>query len=287
MLITGGSGFIGGTLARRLSSRAHQVVAPSKGSLDLVGPEACASLSRLEGVDVVVHCAASRGRADPSPSRFGTETAINVQAAAMLYEWALCSGVRSIIHLSTLSVVQPEQDPGRLLDEGSPTIAAPAHPYALTKRWAEDLVLSFRTHFEAAAIVRPGMVYGRGQSPGSGMGRLVAAVLRGDSYPLAGGTGHRLAPVHIDDVVDVLLKLVEQPRNVTVMVGGPTPLFERQVIEDIADLTGVAARFDERSSERPMSMAPSSKLADELFPARRRTPWPEGSKLGLSGAWRS
>lgn len=278
VLVTGGSGFIGGALARRLRhDRVHEVLTPPRSDLDLLRPDARAFLDNLGRADVVVHCAASRGRADPDPGRLRTELAINVAAAALLYEWARVGGARAIVHVSTLSVVRPDPDPARLLEDDGPRVEPPAHPYALTKRWAEELVATLRPSFEAAAIVRPGMAYGREMSPGSGMGRLLDAVRSGRPYELAGATGHRYAPVHVDDVVDVLVQLAGAPRNVTVTVGGPTPLFEREIVTDLAGLLGREVAFVERPSERPMSNAPSTANADALFPGRVRTPWLEGA----------
>lgn len=277
VLVTGASGFIGGALAARLREAGHVVVAPSRAELDLVRPDARTVLNDLSPVEVVVHCAASRQRSDPSPARFADEIAINLHASALLYDWARASGARAIVHASTLSVLQPGDDGERLLEDDAPRVEAPAHPYALTKRWAEDLVICLRPAFAAAAIVRPGMAYGRDQSPGSGMGRLVQSVRSGAPYPLCGDGGHRYAPVHVDDVVDVLARLVEAPRHVTVTVGGPTPVYERHIVQDLGALLGVPVTFVPQPAERPLSMAPSSRSVDALFPDRARTPWPEGA----------
>lgn len=282
VLVTGAAGFLGGALVRRLrASGAHEVLAPTRAELDLLAPSAAAWLARAGRVDVLVHAAASRGRGDPRPERFPDEIAINVDATARLFAWARASGVRALVHLSTLSVVRPLADPDARCDERSPLVEAPApggapvHPYALTKRWSEELVAALAGSFEAAAIVRPGMVYGREQSPGSGMGRLVEAVRSGAPWALAGGDGHRYAPVHVDDVVDVLARLVEAPRTVTVIVGGPDALPERALIGDVARALGVAPAFTDAPGPA-LSMAPRSALADALFPGRLVTPWRDG-----------
>ena len=273
VLITGATGFIGGALARRLrEERAHEVISPTRAALDLQRGD----IELPQGIDVLVHCAASRERGDPSPSRMAEETSINVTATARLYDRARAQGVPTIVHLSTISVLRPRQDPDALLDEDSPRVEAPTHPYALTKRWAEELVFQLRGSFRAIAIVRPGMVYGRSMSKNGSLARIAASLGEGERYRMGRPDGDRHAPVYIDDVVDVLARLLANPSNLLVNVSGPDAITERSMIDDMASCLDRRVSFEE-TDEPVASVATSTARVDALFPDRIRTPWKVGA----------
>jgi nucleoside-diphosphate-sugar epimerase len=278
-LVTGASGFIGGALAERLRDESVDLWLPTRAELDLERADSIERALEGRGIDVVVHAAASRARSAPDPSRFVAETAINVLAAARLFDAARRAGVRAIVHLSTLSVFRPVAL-GKLVDETTAMVEAPGHPYGLTKKWSEEIAISMRASFDGVAIVRPGMAYGRDQSPGSGMGRLVAAVASRRPYELAPPDGHTYSPVHIDDVVDVLARLVAKPANVAVNVVGIDARSERTIVSDLARLLGVDTAF-ETTAETAVSMAASPAFTDALFPDRTRTSWQIGSTLAF------
>lgn len=279
VLVTGASGFIGGALVRRLRDQHVEVWAPTRVEFDLERPGSLDAVLDGRAIGVLVHAAASRQRYDVDPSRLAAETRINVDAAARLFDAARKAGVRAVVHLSTLSVFRPVAL-GQLVGETSLKVDGTGHPYGLTKKWSEDIALSFRDSFEAVAIVRPGMAYGRNQSPNSGMGRLTMAVASQRPYVLATPHGHTYSPVYIDDVVDIVARLVERPANIAVNVGGMDARSERLIVTDLASLLGVEIQL-ETNTEAAVSMAASSDLADALFPGRKRTSWQEGSRLAF------
>jgi len=278
VLVTGATGFIGRALVERLRREDHvRVLAPTRDELDLLAR----TIALPEGIDVVVHCAASRDRANDDPSRLVEETEINVAAAARLYEAARVRGVSSIVHLSTISVFRPSEDSRAILDEDSPQVVAPAHPYALTKRLGEEIARAFRPSFRAIAIVRPGMVYGPGLSPKGNFARLFARIREGDAFRIGRPDGDRYSPVHLDDVIDVLVRCIESPANLEVNVAGPDAIPERTLLADLASVLGLTARF-ELVDEPTVSVATAVTRADALFPRRKSTPWREGLAIGFA-----
>jgi nucleoside-diphosphate-sugar epimerase len=275
VFVTGGSGFLGAALVARLRSDGREVVAPSSGALDLARDWDEDLVPA--GVDVLVHCAASRARSDPGPERFVEEVRLNVDATARLYDVARRRGIAHVVHVSTLAVFQDAPRPDALLDEGSPRVVAPAHPYALTKLWGEELALSLRGAFETLAVVRPASVYGPGQPARAYLARIAERARRGsrETITLPPPDGHTVAPVFLDDVVDVLAESVRRPRSLVVNVAGPDALPERRIVEDVAAIFGARPHV-ETSREEARSDAASTAHVDALFPGRVVTRWRDG-----------
>lgn len=167
--LTGGSGFVGGHLIRRLIRDGHEVSAlarsesaaervltigarPIKGSL----AEVAAMSAGMEGCEVVFHCAAHVGSwGDPSEFR-----AANVGGTANVIEAANTAGVKRLIHLSTEAVLLD----GRSLngvDETTP-IPKSGHlsAYAATKAEAERLVIAANGPDLETVTVRPRFIWG-------------------------------------------------------------------------------------------------------------------------------
>ena len=146
LAITGGTGFVGGTLVRHAAMRGHKVRALTRrpqasnakidwidGALDQ--PE---SLVRLAvGADVVIHVAGAIN----APDRAGFQDA-NVFGTLNMVEAAKAAGVRRFIHVSSMAAREPE-----LSD------------YGWSKARSEQVVGASGLDW---TIVRPPAVYGPG-----------------------------------------------------------------------------------------------------------------------------
>jgi nucleoside-diphosphate-sugar epimerase len=293
ILVTGGSGYVGLTLSRRLAGEAAslRVWAPSRQEVDLASDTATWA-SKPFPIDLVIHAAASRDRSDPGAHRYPEEVRINVDATARLYEWARTNGVRALVHVSTISVLEPSLDLTERIDEDA-QLDLPPHPYALTKRWGEELAGALVPDFDAISIVRPGMIYGPNPPERSTIAKMIAAATGTSPEPrsVAAPRGNVFAPVHVDDVADVLARLALEPRSVIVNVAGPDAVFELDMLRDLAAHlgggggggggSGSGGKQQEPSvtldkDAEAVAFAPSTGRIDALFPSRIRTSWKEG-----------
>ncbi len=160
VLITGGCGFLGATLARRARAAGHAVVAAdvlpgADRALDARDPDAIAALVADVRPEVIVHLAAGltdAGERDP----VGT-TRLNALGTAAVFAAAETNAVGRVIYATSISAVGPTTG-----TVGDDTRLAPGNVYGATKAFAEHLAyaMSARPGAPAYLGLRFGYVYG-------------------------------------------------------------------------------------------------------------------------------
>jgi nucleoside-diphosphate-sugar epimerase len=292
ILVTGATGFVGrhlvGTLAA-CGAEPWAVVRPGRegavaaGVRTIVWDLTEGRPARLlpRELAAVVHLAAPRDRWSAALTTYGQHVRLAIEAAAQLYAAAQDRGARQVIAASTIAAVGPAS---RILthDRAAPFDSVPAHPYALTKRWSEDLAMHARAYTRYVTIVRPGPIYGPGQSAFGYLQTLVKRLRRGESIPLAPPRGRIIAPVYILDVVYVLVASLARPGNDTLTIGGPDARRERTLVDDLAGWLGLRPRISVDRRTRPDNFATDHTVIDRLFPERPRTAWKQGMRLTWS-----
>ncbi|WP_116948810.1 NAD-dependent epimerase/dehydratase family protein [Jiangella endophytica] len=144
VLVIGGAGMVGSNVVPHLAER-HTVRVLDPRPVDVAGVESVVGDARspgdvsaaLAGVDAVVHMAAAIPRVggyDPAANHLSFE--VNVGSLHLAMSLAAAGGVRSFVHISTMSVFGDYST--RLIDPA----AAPdsAEVYGLTKRLGEQVV---------------------------------------------------------------------------------------------------------------------------------------------------
>lgn len=200
LLITGASGFVGGSLWRAARDAGHQVIA--LGRRDLPDPDYRRhDLTRelmIEATpDVVVHAAA---RSSPWGSA-GEFAAQNVDATRNVVRFCETHGHPLLVHISTSAVMYANAHQLGL-DEQTPLPAKPINLYAATKREAEAVV---RSYTGPSCIVRPRAVFGPGDTVV--FPRILRAARRGrlplieSSQPVVGDL------IYIETLVDYLMQV--------------------------------------------------------------------------------
>lgn len=215
--VTGATGFVGFHLARRLAEAGARVAAlvrptADRGRLVAAGVrcvegslEEAASLSELAGgCEFLFHVA---GAVD-----FGGDwqrlRRVNVEGTRRVLAVAQASGVRRVIHTSSIVAVGASPAP-RLLDETAHWNLGPMRvPYVTTKRQAEELALVANGKLEVV-VVNPGCVIGPDDFAASEFGTLCRRFWRG-RVPICFGGGNNF--VDVRDVADGLLRAAERGR---------------------------------------------------------------------------
>lgn len=159
-------------------------------------PDTSALLDLLAGVDVLVNTVGIfRESADQSFD------AVHVKGPRAIFEAARRAGVRRIVQLSALGA-----DPDSAL------------PYFSSKGRAERLLQEMGVDH---AIVRPSLVF----SPHGASTRWFAQLASLPLLPLPAGGRQPIQPLHLNDLADAIVRLVEAPRvPASLDAVGPRPL---------------------------------------------------------------
>ena len=172
-LVTGGGGFVGGALCRRLRDLGHDVTALGRrpnpaldaegirtAIHDLAQPDAAAGLARLlAGVDCVFHTAAH-------VKMWGPREAFvrgNIDATNSVIAACRAAGVRRLVFTSSPSVVAADHDL-RGIAESQPYPARYRALYPETKAAAERAVLAAHGTELRTIALRPHLIFGPGDT---------------------------------------------------------------------------------------------------------------------------
>ena len=282
--VTGGSGFIGGQLIRRLVADGWTVKAlarsePSASKIRDAGAEpvmgdlddVAAMAAGAQGCEYAFHAAAALGewgrREDFVRGNVtGTENALRACREA---------GVRRFVHVGTeagLLVGQPLVN----ADETVPLRPDSKAHYPATKAMAEQVVLdASRDDFETV-VLRPRLVWGPGDT--TIVPALKAAVESG-RFSWIGGGSHKTSTTHVDNVVEGLVLAATRgtPGNAYFVTDGDPVVF-REFITELMGTAGV--EMPDRSV--PVAVAkPLAGAAEGIWGALRRESPPPLTRLAV------
>ncbi|MGN6652810.1 SDR family oxidoreductase [Trinickia sp.] len=225
VLVCGAGGFIGESIAMRLARDGHTVVRgirrPERASDIAVDytvdrtPELW--LDKLREVDAVVNAVGiitERGEQ--------TFERIHAEAPIALFTACAMKGIRHIIQISALGAQSRET------------------PYFASKCEADDFVLAQCT---GARVIRPALVYGTAGTSAR-MFRTLASL---PIHVLPAGGRQRLRPVHIDDLCDLVARMLDSNAgfagSACIEAAGATETTYRDMLRIYRESMGLAKAF--------------------------------------------
>lgn len=239
---------------------------------DLSDPTFSAHLP--DDIDVVVHLAQAYL---PFPDRAGDLFLVNAGSTHWLAEYARLAGVSRFVLASSGSVYRPATEP---LGEDAATVPVTYHP--TTKLMSEMILAQYRPYF-SSAILRLFAPYGRDQVDRL-IPRMFDAIRAGTPITLSRGGEPRINPIHVDDLVRIVMQAIEDTRAYTVNVAGPDPASIRELAEMIGALVGRAPVFADRDGDVPGDFVADTTLMRRLFTVGDLVTLERGLQSVIAGA---
>lgn len=275
VLVTGGTGFIGARLARRLNSCGAIVHVTSRRtdatldgatchSADLADAGAVAALVQRIRPAYVFHLASrvsgSRSIDEVEPTFTG-----NLASTVNLLRAVTGTDCKRIVLAGSLEKSRNE---------------APSSPYAAAKAAASMYAqMFFQLYQTPVTIARIFMVYGPGQGDVRKLVPYVAVSLLSGKSPRLTSGARPVDWVYVDDVVDALLSMATSTQTLgkTIDVGTGQLTTVRSVAEQIGKLVGKASPVFGTVAERSLEQVRSANPTDtQAAIGRRMTPLDEG-----------
>lgn len=303
-LVTGGCGFVGSALVRRLLAQACEVVVVddlSRGSAENLGPDRDrVSVVRADvrsGLghvfasfqpEAVFHLAARHFIPDCEADPSGC-LQVNVDGTRAVLEATAALRHRACLVLASSAAVYAPGD-GALHEHED--ALGPVDVYGQSKRWAEELAADFAARTgSAVGIARLFNVFGPGETNAHFIPSLICQLKAGKSVRL-GNLDSKRDYVFVEDVAEALLRLAlygGDGQSATVNVGSGKAYSGHEVVEALAGLApglvGLVPAVDPsrlRPVDRPVLLSDPT-LAQKLLDWTPRT----GLLDGLRAAWDS
>jgi len=273
VMITGGAGFIGSSLAEKLADSNHVIVfdkvltesAPihhtkllSHPNVTFIAGDILDSDLRsiVRKADVIIHAAAILGVSKVCSSGRETLETNYVGTSRLLKAIDGHPNIRRFVYFSTSEVFGVNS---YNVDESSrPTVGPIAESrwsYAMAKLAGEHLVASyFRETKLPITIVRPFNVFGPRRTGDYALRRFIVSALRNDPLEVHGDGTQIRSWCYIEDLVSALLQMIERPEAVgqDFNIGNPNnTLTVRELAQKVIELTNSTSPIHFREAPFP------------------------------------
>ncbi|MBX6314352.1 MAG: NAD-dependent epimerase/dehydratase family protein [Isosphaeraceae bacterium] len=254
--VTGGAGFLGQHLVRRLESYGAKVFVPRRREYDLTALEACLRCLLEHPCDILIHAAAYYGGIGINVAEPAKLYYTNLVMGANLMEAARLTKVGKVVNIGT-ACSYPGYLEGDLKEENlwdGPCHASVVN-YGLTKKMLAVQAQAYQKQYGLDAIhLILTNLYGPGDSYNPERSHVVAALirkwveaeLRQDPSIEVWGTGRPIREfIYVEDCADAIILAAEKYNDVSMPlnIGTGVGTSIRELVETINAVTGYRGRI--------------------------------------------
>jgi GDP-L-fucose synthase len=291
ILVTGGSGFLGSYLIKKLELRSPaEIFVPRKAKYDLVESENVRRLYGDSRPDIVIHAAAQVGGIGANRKNPATFFYNNLMMGTQLMEYGRQNGLEKFVALGTICAY-PKFTPVPFKEDdlwnGYPEETNA--PYGLAKKMLLVQAQAYRQQFGFNAIyLLPVNLYGPGDNFDPETSHAIPAIIKKcvdavrnrDSEVVLWGTGTSSREfLHADDAAEGIVLATERYNDsAPVNIGAGAEIRIKELAELIARLTEFSGKIvwdATKPDGQPRRMLDVSK-AERAFGFRARVPFEQG-----------
>jgi GDP-L-fucose synthase len=291
ILVTGGSGFLGSYLIKKLELRSPaEIFVPRRAKYDLVESENVRRLYGDSRPDIVIHAAAQVGGIGANRKNPATFFYNNLMMGTQLMEYGRQNGVEKFVALGTICAY-PKFTPVPFKEDdlwnGYPEETNA--PYGLAKKMLLVQAQAYRQQFGFNAIyLLPVNLYGPGDNFDPETSHAIPAIIKKcvdavrnrDSEVVLWGTGTSSREfLHADDAAEGIVLATERYNDsAPVNIGAGAEIRIKELAELIARLTEFSGKIvwdATKPDGQPRRMLDVSK-AERAFGFRARVPFEQG-----------
>lgn len=299
--MTGGAGFLGSHVCRRLLAEGTQVVCVDnlqtgrKKNIEPLFDNRRFTFIETDVRDPLpdmaydeiwnLACPAS----PPHYQRDPVDTMlINVLGMKNVLDLAMACGAR-VFQTSTSEVYgDPEVHPQTESYRGAVNPTGPRACYDEGKRAAETLCFDYhRTYGVQIKVVRIFNTYGPNMDPADGrvISNFIVSALKGEPLELYGGGSQTRSFCYVDDLIEGFFCLMRSDASITgpINIGNPSEFTIRELAETVLEMTGSRSLIVDKPlpTDDPLQRRPDITLAGQLLGWAPKVPLREGLKRSI------
>jgi UDP-glucuronate decarboxylase len=295
VLVTGGAGFIGSHLCRRLLSEGYDVLcvdnfysSTRSNVLDLLDNPRFELMRHDVTFPLYVEVDRIFQLACPaSPIHYQRDpvqtTKTSVHGSINMLGLAKRTGARILLASTSEVYGDPAEHPQRESYWGNVNPIGIRSCYDEGKRCAETLFFDYwRQHATPIKVARIFNTYGPGMHPRDGrvVSNFIMQALTGEPITMYGDGSQSRSFCYVADLVEGLVRLMDSPEEVTgpVNLGNPGEFTMMELAQAVLELTGSASeiRFEPLPSDDPTRRRPDISLAQSVLGWSPVVPLAEG-----------